>query len=156
MTDHTDSDRPILFAYDGSEQAQEAIREAARQLRPGRHAIVLSVWQLLASLPFAGAMGAPPDLEAGIEREALKQAGEGAALARSLGFEARPMTTTAEPVWSGIVNAADEHDASLIVMGSHGRTGAALVVMGSVASAVTRHTDRPVLVVHSPPFAAAA
>jgi hypothetical protein len=27
------------------------------------------------------------------------------------------------PVWSGIVQAADDHDASVIVMGSHGRTG---------------------------------
>jgi nucleotide-binding universal stress UspA family protein len=35
-------------------------------------------------------------------------------------------------------------------MGSHGRTGIGLVLMGSVAAAVSRHTERPVLIVHSP------
>jgi nucleotide-binding universal stress UspA family protein len=47
------------------------------------------------------------------------------------------------------VEAADEHDAGIIVMGSHGRTGARLVLLGSVAAAVARHTERPVLIVHA-------
>jgi hypothetical protein len=35
---------PVLFAYDGSDQAKAAIREAGQQLSPGRKAIVLTVW----------------------------------------------------------------------------------------------------------------
>jgi nucleotide-binding universal stress UspA family protein len=35
------------------------------------------------------------------------------------------------------------------VLGSHGRNGIGLVLMGSVASAVVRHTTRPVLIVHT-------
>ena len=155
MNNATD-ERPILFAYDGSEQAKEAIREAGRQLSGGRRAIVLTVWQPLAALPFASAAGAPPDIEEGIEREARKEAGRGATLARSAGFDASPLVKTGGPVWGAIVDTADEVDASLVVMGSHGRTGVALMFAGSVASAVTRHTDRPVLVVHSLPFTAAA
>jgi nucleotide-binding universal stress UspA family protein len=35
-------------------------------------------------------------------------------------------------------------------MGSHGRTGLDFVLMGSVAAAVARHSDRPVLIAHAP------
>ena len=148
MADRT-GEGPILFAYDGSEQAKAAIREAARQLNAGRAAIVLTVWQPLAALPFAPATGAA-DIEASIETEARSVAEEGATLARSVGFDAT--TSVAEdgtPVWSSIVSAADDGDASIVVMGSHGRTGIGLVLMGSVAAAVARHTERPVLIVHA-------
>jgi nucleotide-binding universal stress UspA family protein len=86
----------------------------------------------------------------------MKVADEGAALACSLGFDASPLADSGVPVWSGIVRAADDHDASLIVMGSHGRTGVGLVLVGSVAATVARHTDRPVLIVHSAPQSRAA
>jgi nucleotide-binding universal stress UspA family protein len=45
--------------------------------------------------------------------------------------------------------AADQHDASLIVLGSHGRSGLAGAVLGSVASAVAAHSRRSVLIVHA-------
>jgi nucleotide-binding universal stress UspA family protein len=98
----------------------------------------------------------PPDLEDGVEKEAANVASEGARLARSVGFDARPLTQGGQPVWRSIVDSADEHDASLLVLGSHGRTGIGLVLMGSVAAAVARHTDRPVLIVHAPSTEAAA
>ena len=41
---------------------------------------------------------------------------------------------------------ADEHDCSLIVVGSHGRTMAAEIVLGGVASAVIHNATRPTLV----------
>jgi nucleotide-binding universal stress UspA family protein len=34
-------------------------------------------------------------------------------------------------------------------MGSHGRTGPGHVLMGSVAAAVSRHGESPVLIVHA-------
>ena len=140
---------PILFAYDGSEQAREAIREASRQLRKGRRAIVLSVWEPLGSQPFVGAPGVPPPgLDDSLEKEALRVAREGAKLAREAGFKAEPRAEEGEPIWARIVDSADEHDARIIVMGSHGRTGAPLVLLGSIAEATARHTDRPVLIAH--------
>ena len=36
---------PVLFAYDGSELAQDAIAQAAGQLAPGRDALIVCVWQ---------------------------------------------------------------------------------------------------------------
>lgn len=142
-----DGDGVVLFAYDGSEQADAAIRAAAEQLRPGRDAIVMTVWQPLAALPF-GAAAYAPDLDEGIETDARRVADEGARLARAAGFRATALAASGSPVWQSIVAAAEEHDAGIVVMGSHGRTGLGLVLMGSVASAVARHAERPVLIVH--------
>jgi nucleotide-binding universal stress UspA family protein len=147
----------IVFAYDGSHQAKAAIAEAAHLLGAGRRAIVLTVWEPLAAQPFvATARVVPPDVEDGVEREAASVAYHGAKLARSVGFDAQPLTRDGQPVWRSIVEAADEHDASLLVLGSHGRTGIGLVLMGSVAAAVARHTELPVLIVHAPPPVAEA
>jgi nucleotide-binding universal stress UspA family protein len=153
MTDHIDHERPVLFAFDGSEQATAAIAEAARQLGAGRRAIVLTVWTPLSALPFARSGVAFPDVEQSLEEEASGVADEGARLATSAGFAATALARPGGPVWEAIVAAADEHDASIVVMGSHGRTGLGLVLMGSVAAAVARHTDRPVMIVHAAPQA---
>lgn len=141
----------VVFAYDGSDEAKNAIREAGRQLRSGRDAIVLSVWQPLATVPFAGLAPGTPDVEESIEAEARKVAAEGAELARSAGFAVTPLVVTGSPIWHAIVTTAEAHDASIVVMGSHGRTGITLVLLGSVAAAVVRHTKRPTLIVHAPP-----
>lgn len=49
---------------------------------------------------------------------------------------------------STILEYADEHDIGLIVMGTHGRTGAERVLLGSTTERVMRHTKRPVLTIH--------
>jgi nucleotide-binding universal stress UspA family protein len=46
-----------------------------------------------------------------------------------------------------IVEAADEHDATVIVMGSRGRSDLAGLVLGSTAHKVIHLTHRPVLIV---------
>ena len=46
-----------------------------------------------------------------------------------------------------IVNAALFKEASLIIVGSHGRTGLKRLLMGSVAERVIGHAQGPVLVV---------
>ncbi|HMS85961.1 MAG TPA: universal stress protein [Nitrospira sp.] len=51
-----------------------------------------------------------------------------------------------------ILNAAVVHDASLIVMGTHGRRGLAHALFGSVAEFVLQKSSCPVLTVRSPRF----
>jgi nucleotide-binding universal stress UspA family protein len=140
---------PVLFAYDGSDLARLAIEEAGRQLAPGRDALVLTVWQ-----PYDLGFVAAGDLHidaadaAEVRRAAEATAADGASLAEAAGFKARSAAAEYAPAWKGIVKAAEEHDASLIVLGSHGRTGLAGVLIGSVAEAVAGHSRRPVLIVH--------
>ena len=142
---------PILFAYDGSEYAKSAIKQAGEQLRDGRPAIVLTVWQPFGATGFVGAPGvvAPAGLEETVERNARRVAKEGARLARHAGFDAKPVAERGDPVWQRIVQSAEEHDASIVVIGSHGRTGIPRVLLGSVASSAASHTGRPVLIAHN-------
>ena len=58
------------------------------------------------------------------------------------------------PAADGIVDAAREEGAALIVMGTHGRTGLGRVVLGSVADRVVRLAPCPVLTVRARPDAA--
>ncbi|MDQ2051283.1 universal stress protein [Natronolimnohabitans sp. A-GB9] len=46
-----------------------------------------------------------------------------------------------------IVDYADEHDADHVVIGSHGRTGASRILLGSVAEKVARRSPVPVTIV---------
>ena len=74
----------------------------------------------------------------------------GAALAESLGFRAESLTVEEMPTWQGIVNVARERGASLIVLGTHRRSGLAGHLFGSVATEIMRHSDVPTLIVHEP------
>ena len=56
--------------------------------------------------------------------------------------------------WDGICRAAVEHDADLIVIGSHGY-GTMDRLLGTTAAKVVNHADRPVLVVRERSRAAA-
>ncbi len=58
--------------------------------------------------------------------------------------------------WHEIVARAEESDADLIVVGTHGRTGLSHAVVGSVAERVVRHAKCRVLTVHGSAPAAAA
>jgi nucleotide-binding universal stress UspA family protein len=143
---------PVVFAYDGSELAAFAIERAATQLAPGRDALVVCVWQPV-DVGFtpsdnghlAGHFDADQATE--VRRAAERTAADGAALAVAAGFRAWSKAVEAAPTWRGIVATADEHDASLIVLGPHRRNGLLGHLQGSVAAAVVAHTTTPVLIV---------
>lgn len=145
------SQGPIVFAYDGSELAKLAIEEAGRQLAPGREALVLTVWHPF-DVGFVPTDGVRFDAAqiSDVEQAAERTAAEGASLAQDAGFTARSAAVEGAPTWKGIVKVADEHDSSLIVLGSHGRTGLTGVLIGSVAEAVAMHSRRAVLITHRP------
>ena len=140
---------PVLFAYDGSELAELAIEQAGRELAPGRAALVLCVWQP-ADVGFIPVDDRHFNAQNATEvQEAAEQtAAHGATLAEKAGFHAQSLAVEAAPTWKGIVKTAEEHQASLIVLGSHRRSGLTGHLIGSVAAAVVAHSQTSVLVVH--------
>jgi nucleotide-binding universal stress UspA family protein len=52
--------------------------------------------------------------------------------------------------WEEIDRVADEIDADMIVIGTHGRGGLARALLGSVAENVVRTAHRPVLTIQGP------
>jgi nucleotide-binding universal stress UspA family protein len=141
---------PVVFAYDGSDLAKQAIEEAVRLLdTDGGDALVVTVWQPfdVGFLPAAGLQFDAAQI-ADVRAAAAQTAAAGAALAEAAGFRAQSAEIERSPIWKGIAELADEHDARLIVLGSHGRSGLAGVFVGSVTSAVAAHSRRSVLVVH--------
>ncbi|HEU4978822.1 MAG TPA: universal stress protein [Solirubrobacteraceae bacterium] len=143
---------PVLFAYDGSELAKLAIEEAGRLLETGADALVLTVWQPF-DVGFLPAADLQLDAAQVIEvRKAAEQtAADGAALAKEAGFRARSAAVEGAPTWKAIATFADEHDARVIVLGSHGRSGLAGALVGSVAGSVAAHSRRSVLIAHRRP-----
>jgi MFS family permease/nucleotide-binding universal stress UspA family protein len=139
---------PVVFAYDGSALAAFAIRRAATQLAPGRDALVVCVWQPV-DVGFTPTDNGHFDADRATEvkRAAERTAAHGASLAVAAGFQACSKAVEAMPTWKGIVAAADEHEASLIVLGPHRRNGLLGHLQGSVAAAVVAHTNTPVLIV---------
>jgi nucleotide-binding universal stress UspA family protein len=137
----------VLLAYDGTELAGNAIQRAAAQLGPGRCALVVCVWQS-ADVGFTPADGEHFDADQApeVRRAAERTAARGASLAEEAGFRAESIAVEAAPTWQGIVRAADEHGASLIVLGPHRRSGLMGHLQGSVAAAVIAHSDVPVMV----------
>ncbi|GAB7067087.1 MFS transporter [Mycobacterium hodleri] len=138
----------VLIAYDGTDLADFAITQAAARLGTGREALVVCVWQPVdVGFTPSDSQHFDADRATEVRRAAERTAAHGAELAREAGFAAQSVAVEASPTWKGIVAAADDHDASVIVLGPHRRSGLLGHLQGSVASAVVAHTERPVLIV---------
>jgi nucleotide-binding universal stress UspA family protein len=80
---------------------------------------------------------------------ALKELDATTARLRESGVKARGLMRVGAPFLE-ILNASQSEGADLIVMGTHGRTGLAHVLMGSVAERVVNKAPCPVLTVRHP------
>lgn len=144
---------PILIAYDGSVDARAAIDHVGALL-PGAAAVVLYARQPFESVA-AHVQGHPAleelkRLDATTYDASAQVAADGAKYAADAGLAAEArvsstMATTSE----AIVSAAEEIDASLIVMGSRGRQGVRATLLGSTSTNVLHHTSRPTLIIPS-------
>ncbi len=150
MADSKQMTGPVLFAYDGCDLAKFSIEQAARELAPGREAIVVTVWQP-ADVGFvlpAGGQHLDALNAADVGSAAEKVAAEGAAIANQAGFHATALTVEAAPTWKGIVQVAEDRGASLIVLGAHCHSGLLDHLLGNVSSSVVTNAPVSVLVVH--------
>lgn len=144
---------PILIAYDGSADARAAIDHVARLL-PGAAAVVLYARHPLESVA-AHLEGHPAleelkHLDAATYDASAQVAADGAKHAADAGLAAEPrVSSTMATASEAIVAAAEELDASLIVIGSRGRRGLRATLLGSTSTNVLHHTSRPTLVIPS-------
>lgn len=80
---------------------------------------------------------------------ALRELDQTTARLREQGLKARSLMRVGAPFLE-IINAAVSEGTDLIVMGTHGRSGLAHVLMGSVAERVVRKAPCPVLTIRHP------
>jgi nucleotide-binding universal stress UspA family protein len=119
----------VVVAVDGSDIADQVLAAIRR-------------WPFLATTEIRTLSIAAAD--ARFEHETIAM--EAAAILRSAGLIAHPEVRTGSP-GPTIVDFAREWDADLVIMGSHGRTGLARLLLGSVARSVLHQARCSVLVV---------
>ena len=141
--------RHILLATDGSSASEHAAQVAVDLARV--HKARLTALYVVDPYPYLGVGEANPLGFQAYMSAALQHAANAhnkvAALceaAPAVEYQARLAEDVAAA--TGIVQSARQVDADLIVVGSHGRTGVARLMLGSVASKVVAESPIPVLV----------
>jgi nucleotide-binding universal stress UspA family protein len=146
-------DGPVLFCFDGSDGSREAMRAAGDLLDRPVDAVVLAVWESVATrLALAGgfAVGTTTgvaDLDAEELSNARSIAEEGALRANEHGYKASPMIRESfDGIAKTILEVADELSARMIVCGQRGRGVLRSTLLGSVSHTLAGHTARPILI----------
>ncbi len=137
----------IILATDFSDTSKEASNHALLLAQTYKaelkalHVFDPSAWNL-PSHYYIASDGHDEDLEKSRQRgkDALSE------LAKSIGIKIETIFTEGDPGHE-VVRVAEEHDAGLIVLGTHGYTGWKRFAMGSVAEFVVRHAPCAVFVV---------
>jgi nucleotide-binding universal stress UspA family protein len=142
--------RTVVVGTDGSETAELAVRQAAELAQAcGGQLIIVSA--------FSDSAGKPTgtDVPSGLEWAITDAAGAeeraraGRTIAKQIGLQkVRVRVDRGDPA-EVILNAADDTDADLIVVGSRGMTGAKRFVLGSVPNKVSHHAPCDLAIVHT-------
>lgn len=140
--------RRIVVGVDGSEPSAAALAWAIEMAR-GMHAEIVAVYGFdlppdlsLGFAPVSAAMY-EPDLRATLKR--LLESDWTAPLKES-GLPHQVLMRDGRPA-SVIIEAADEFEADIVVVGRRGRGGVAELLLGSVSHEVALHCRRPVLLI---------
>lgn len=135
----------IVWATDGSELADHAL-EHVRELAAIHHSRIVAVH---ANELLHGRFGGAPLLAD--EPDLREKIGRQVAELRETGVDARlEVRSGSQDVATLIARAADDVDADLIVVGTHGHGGLTAALMGSVARALCHTARRPVLIIPPP------
>jgi nucleotide-binding universal stress UspA family protein len=140
----------ILLAIDGSEHSGAAVEAvAARPWPPGTMVRVLSAVERVvppATEVWYDAGGSLEQAREELTKRADQLTAGVAEKVRAAGLTAETAVRDGDPR-SAIVDEAEEWDADLIVVGSHGYTGLKRWLLGSVAQSVVSHAPCSVEVV---------
>lgn len=145
----------ILLPFDGSELALQAALEGVELARiHGAQAFVLFVTRPYPAQPvYPGeiALIYPPKgvYARTVRRAALARMDDIVAAAHKAGVACSKLVVSSDAKAETIVDVARRRHCDLIVMGSHGRSGARQMILGSVTNKVLAISSIPVLV-HRP------
>jgi nucleotide-binding universal stress UspA family protein len=144
---------PVLVFRSTGVPAPERSRRTLRSILVPLDGSDRALFILPAGVEFARLFGARLLLLRVVDRgesrtSAEDQLGEVAEKLRHRGLDVLPLVDTGDAAKS-IVETARFHNADLIAMATHGRSGVARLVTGSVTEAVLRHATVPVLAVRS-------
>jgi nucleotide-binding universal stress UspA family protein len=144
--------KKILVPTDFSEAADAALRYAAALPLAERPEItILYVYQLPAYFfPDGSVVLSAPDMVEKLMTQIETSLARAANLASAAGAVDPRVQSVNGVASTEIVRFAEENGFDLIVMGTHGHTGLAHVLLGSVAEKVVRKAHCPVLTVRTP------
>jgi len=137
--------RKILCPIDFDDNSSNALEQASEIARHFKAAVFL-----IHAVPLVTQFGEVPmpiDLYQEQQRAALDRLNEIAG--RKLSGIEHKTTVYAGDVAGSILQAVDQFQPDLLVLATHGRTGLAHFVLGSVAEAVVRRASCPVLTIRS-------
>jgi nucleotide-binding universal stress UspA family protein len=140
----------ILVATDFSETADAAFDYAvdlAKQL--GAKVIVMHAYELPVYGFPSGALVASVEMATRIMSGA-QEALDAACKARASSGVEISQVVRQGIAWEEVHRVADEVNADLIIIGTHGRKGLSRALLGSVAEKIIRTSTRPVLTIHLP------
>jgi nucleotide-binding universal stress UspA family protein len=146
--------RHILIPTDGSELAGSAVRHGlslAKSLGAKVTAMTVEapfdVYTVPASRVYAMS-GAFAEHAERVKAHAQRILDGVAEQARAAGVVCETVQVEEDHPYEAIIATAEQRGCDLIVMASHGRSGLAAIVLGSVTTKVLTHTKIPVLVCH--------
>jgi nucleotide-binding universal stress UspA family protein len=142
----------IVVGTDGSETANEAVRQAAQLAGLlGARVHLVCVYE-----PVPSAVDGPGDPDAHAEsgwvlrpREAVDATLESAAAVfAAAGVEVERYAQRGDPA-DAILDVAEERGADLIIIGNRGQTGAKRFLLGSVPNRISHHAPCAVLIIRT-------
>lgn len=139
----------VLIPYDDSERSAEALEFALREHAADRLTAlhVIDPSDFYAATGMEGGAMANYDEVLGHQTERTENLlAEARERAQAAGVEIETDHVVGS-VSRSILDYVDEHDVDHIVIGSHGRTGARRILLGSVAETVARRSPVPVTIV---------
>ena len=142
----------ILFATDGSAASEHAAQLAADLAKV--HGASVTALYVVDPYPYLGIgesnpLGFQAYMSAAMEHAAVAH-DKVMGMCEKAGVPCEPRVAEDITAASGILQSAREVAADLIVVGSHGRSGMARLMLGSVASKVVTESPVPVLVARQP------
>lgn len=141
----------IVVGSDGSATAERAVEGAAEIAAEHSARLVIVTAYKQQGDELAAQHGVPDDIRWALtdQHQAEELADRGRRIAAKAGVDRIVTRAVAGSPVDTLLDAAEDFGADLIVVGSKGLTGAAGIVLGSVASSIAHHAPSDVMIVRT-------